>query len=133
METQTNTRKPRLLWFDALRGLAMVWIVFYHFIADTGRLWQFVSISSPNPLTTIDFIVRTIGQHGAQGVHMFIILSGAGLAFAWAQKKTSVGDFYRRHFPPTVDTVLHLDDRFGRCVDRASNHPCLPRRQQCRR
>lgn len=98
MANQTNTSKNRLLWFDALRGLAMLWIVFYHFIADTGRLGGFVLSNPAHLLGTINNAVWIFGSLGAQGVHMFIVLSGAGLAYAWSRKKMSVSDFYRRHF-----------------------------------
>jgi peptidoglycan/LPS O-acetylase OafA/YrhL len=113
------TQVPRhsLVWLDALKGAAILWIILNH---ATERLWGGPSAGNPaagwpalpariaewQPLRTgqlapdlIENLLRAIGWVGDQGVTLFLLLSGLGIAYGLARKKTpellEAGTFFR--------------------------------------
>lgn len=104
------TSKPRLRWVDAIKAVALLWIILNHI---TERIFGFPYFANPTfdwpsfnariaqfgiesdfgllnlPLT----IVRLLGWSGDQGVQLFIILSGFGLTWGLLLRSTD------RQFP----------------------------------
>jgi peptidoglycan/LPS O-acetylase OafA/YrhL len=94
----TNAKK-RIAWFDALRGLALLWIIFYHFTHDSGT--SIVNIFNTAHLSFLG-LVKIIGLTGEWGVNIFIVLSGAGLTFAAINRPLSIRTFFARHLKRLV-------------------------------
>lgn len=107
----------RFQWLDGVRGIAVIWIAFFHcFLSyNNGRL--------PSPITfgsfpgfveqcgngstlgkfscAVEGIISAIIQRGSQGVGVFLLFSGFGLTYSLV-KRGGVGmswaDWYRRRF-----------------------------------
>ena len=92
-----------LTWLDALKGVAMLWIVLNHvveriagaeFAGNPGTGWpplaeriaQFARPAGPGPWFALVTAVRDVGWLGDQGVTLFLIASGFGLAFGFARR-----------------------------------------------
>ncbi|MHC1729136.1 MAG: acyltransferase family protein [Syntrophobacteraceae bacterium] len=103
----------RFQWVDSVRGMAIIWITFFHcFLAyDGGFPWP-VSISSfpafleqcapDSPLgifsCTVEGMIAGLFQRGAQGVGVFILFSGFGLTYSLVKrggKEPAWGNWYR--------------------------------------
>jgi peptidoglycan/LPS O-acetylase OafA/YrhL len=96
-------------WLDALKGLAIALIVLNH-IAErtwgaplagnkfTAPLSQRISQWAPMP-NAFATVVRDIGWTGDQGVTLFVLLSGLGLAYGLARRRTpsyfALGAYFR--------------------------------------
>ena len=109
--------RPPLVWLDRLKGVALLWVVLNHVserawggafagnpAADwppmSARMAQWAPIHTGNVATDIvASLVRMVGWTGDQGVTLFLILSGLGLAYGLACKNTPAvlqfGVFYR--------------------------------------
>src|SRR5262245_1689818 len=92
----------RLLWLDIAKGLAILWVVYFH-------LFRTYSPEQPSPMEA-DFVAKIAGEHGWDGmaasietcarlvwvaisecgyhaVGLFIIVSGWSLATASARRE----------------------------------------------
>jgi peptidoglycan/LPS O-acetylase OafA/YrhL len=106
----------RFQWIDSARGMAILWIAFFHcFIAYGGRYPWPMKLSSfatlldqraPDSLfgkfsCVIEGIIAGMFQWGSLGVGVFLILSGFGLAYSLARKgggEPSWRKWYRQRF-----------------------------------
>jgi len=91
---------PRLLWLDAMRGISILMIAFFHFLIayDNGRFpWPLTASSLPGfvagckgdacwgaPLCAIEGALASLFQRGPHAVAVFILLSGFGLTYSFA-------------------------------------------------
>ncbi len=97
----TPAGSGRFQWVDGVRGMAILWITFFHCIlAWDGGYPLPVSISSfpafleqcaPNSMfgnfsCTIEGMIAGLLQRGAQGVGVFILFSGFGLTYSLVKK-----------------------------------------------
>ncbi len=107
----------RFQWLDGARGMAVIWIAFYHCLLsyDNGRLpWPITVGSFPGFVErcaggaslgkfscAVEGIISAIIQRGSQGVGVFILFSGFGLTYSLV-KRGGIGiswaDWYRRRF-----------------------------------
>ena len=107
----------RFQWLDGVRGMAVIWIAFYHCLLsyDNGRLpWPITFDSLPGFVEqcangsifgkfscAIEGIISAIIQRGPEGVGVFILFSGFGLTYSLV-KHGGVGiswvDWYKRRF-----------------------------------
>jgi len=107
--------KPALVWLDALKGVALLWIVLNHvveqiaggeFVGNPDAHWpplgarvaQFFAPAGAGATGAIATIVRDIGWLGDQGVTLFLIASGFGLAYGLNARgigRIDLGSFYR--------------------------------------
>jgi peptidoglycan/LPS O-acetylase OafA/YrhL len=88
-----------LVWLDALKGVALLWVVLNHIVEQLAggeylgnpavgwpplavRISQFVRPVEPGPAGVLETAVRDAGWLGDTGVTLFLIASGFGLAFA---------------------------------------------------
>jgi peptidoglycan/LPS O-acetylase OafA/YrhL len=92
---------PRLSWLDGTKGIAILWIVFFHFFRDysNGRFpipWasnyfglSLAQCDAHTALATITCLASAtfiaIAMLGFHGVNVFIILSGFGLTYSVAR------------------------------------------------
>lgn len=85
----------RLDWFDSWRGLALLAILLFHFTFDQRHLQaphvQLLKDALAHPQLWLTWLAAT----GYQGVHLFIVCSGAALMYT--ARKESQGAFWRRH------------------------------------
>lgn len=95
---QQNGKRDRVEWFDALRGLSLLWIIYYHFTIDSIPIVTTAINSNYGPVEIAGRIFRIVGLTGGQGVSLFILLSGAGLTYSFSRHRLRVSEFYRRHF-----------------------------------
>jgi peptidoglycan/LPS O-acetylase OafA/YrhL len=99
MSTRASPGRPGgLVWLDALKGVAMVWIVLNHVVEQLAggefagnpaagwpplpvRIAQFARPAGSGALGFLATAVRDVGWLGDQGVTLFLIASGFGLAY----------------------------------------------------
>jgi peptidoglycan/LPS O-acetylase OafA/YrhL len=109
-----STRTPRLDWPDPIKGLAITGVVVYHIALLLYRTPPFdhpkddwaplaERLAQMQPLandSTVAFALinafRYLGWLGYQGVGVFVLLSGFGLAWSAARAPMNAGNFYRR-------------------------------------
>lgn len=107
-----ETSRDTLAWIDALKGLAIVWIVWNHiserifggpYAANPTHAWPALSVrlSQIAPIghgsgSIATNLARYIGWTGDQGVGLFIVASGFLLALSHAFHPSRVLTFYRR-------------------------------------
>lgn len=115
-----TSRSPRLPWLDAMRGLAILMIVFYHITigiygvpwfahprndwpdlgARLAQLWPLPQENFAAFLLANAF--RYLGWLGYQGTGVFLVLSGFGLTWALASRSRAAEidrqAFYLRRF-----------------------------------
>jgi len=104
-------------WLDGVRGLAVIWIAFFHCILsyNDGRFPSPVTINSISGFVgqcaqgslfgyfscTVKAIIAAILQRGSQGVGVFLLFSGFGLTYSLVKSgglPTSWASWYRRRF-----------------------------------
>ncbi len=110
-----NSSTGRFQWLDSVKGIAVIWIAFYHCLLSYG------SGSLPWPITfssllglvhqcargsvfgnfscAFEGVIAAIIQRGAQAVGVFILFSGFGLTYSLAKRggvETSWALWYRR-------------------------------------
>jgi len=113
MNRDRSAHPVQLAWLDVFKGLAILWIVGNH-VAE--RIWGGPYFANPIPSwpplaerlaqaaplgQPLADAARWIGWLGDQGVQMFLIASGFGLAWSMlgrpdAPWRTTLGWFYRR-------------------------------------
>ncbi len=125
----TPARPPSSAWLDVAKGVAIVWIFLVHFVerftpgayfANPTRNWpalgeRFTQLL-PLPLAGTDGAVvnllRWVALPGDQGVQIFIVASGVGLAWSAlrADAQPPLLAFYRRRLLRIVPmwVVAHL-------------------------
>jgi peptidoglycan/LPS O-acetylase OafA/YrhL len=100
-EKPASPEQSRMIWIDRVKGIAILWIVFFHFFnsyANNRFPWfirggffsKFISACSPHSslamlqcrLESIFVLAIDLGYHA---VGVFILLSGLGLTFALAR------------------------------------------------
>lgn len=105
----------RFQWLDGVRGIAVLWIAFFHCILsyNDGRFPQLISSSSffsfieqnggaslaGKFLCTLETITAAVLQRGSQGVGVFLLFSGFGLTYSLVKKREadiSWTGWYRR-------------------------------------
>lgn len=108
--TAANERLP---WLEPLKGVALLWIVWNHYAErlfggpffmnpdpawpPLAERWQQLAPLTGHGLWDLPAnLVRWIGWCGDQGVELFLILSGIGLAFGYARPGFAAAPFYRR-------------------------------------
>ncbi|CAB5115213.1 hypothetical protein D3OALGB2SA_2637 [Olavius algarvensis associated proteobacterium Delta 3] len=123
-----NSRK-RFYWLDITRGLAILWIFLVHFVE---RFMCCPNFGNPNanwPPVTARFtqlapldldgiggaavnVLRYVGWMGDQGVQIFVVASGFGLAISALSKPTQMTymEFFRRRLVKLVPlwVLAHL-------------------------
>jgi peptidoglycan/LPS O-acetylase OafA/YrhL len=111
----THSPKERYIWLDITRGLAILWVFLVHFIERFGPGSMFANPHKDWPplserilqLTPIDVsglsgifinLLRYVGWLGDQGVQIFIVASGFGLALSALNQNTelSIREFYTK-------------------------------------
>ncbi len=106
----------RFQWLDSVRGLAIIWIAFFHFVLaykgnyplpiTIASLGSFVADCAPSALfgsfsCAMEGLVIALFQRGAQGVGVFVLFSGFGLTYSLVKRGTGEpawGKWYRRRF-----------------------------------
>lgn len=104
--------QSNLLWVDAVKGLALIWIVWNHvserifgdpYIANPTAVWPSLHerIAQLAPIghgifAIVANLVRYIGWAGDQGVGLFIVASGFLLALGQIQRPAATRNFYTR-------------------------------------
>jgi peptidoglycan/LPS O-acetylase OafA/YrhL len=113
-----NNDKPkssRIIWFDSLRGISILWIAIFHFFMayDASRHPWLLGFSSfpafmdgcaPSSfLETIgcvmDGVLAIVFERGSQAVAVFVVASGFGLTYSLVKKGMPPGGWgrwYRR-------------------------------------
>jgi peptidoglycan/LPS O-acetylase OafA/YrhL len=113
-----DARQDRVVWLDGIRGVAILWIFLVHFVerfvrgsyfANPSASWPSLSerFAQLAPLEVPGFggvfanTLRYVGWLGDQGVQVFVVASGFGLALgalarARDGRAMSAGAFYRR-------------------------------------
>jgi peptidoglycan/LPS O-acetylase OafA/YrhL len=109
------SRRTSLVWLDALKGVAMLWIVLNHiveriaggeFVGNPGPEWpplatriaQFAAPVGSGIANAIVTLLRDIGWLGDQGVTLFLIASGFGIAYGLRARdvdRVALSAFYR--------------------------------------
>jgi peptidoglycan/LPS O-acetylase OafA/YrhL len=101
--------KHDMRWLDGLKGFAVLWIVLDHiaehewgvpFAGNTFNVPLAQRIAQWAPLHNIfATLIRDVGWTGDQGVTLFLIISGLGLAYGMARRgalaRIALGAFYR--------------------------------------
>ncbi|MBW4570142.1 MAG: acyltransferase [Tolypothrix carrinoi HA7290-LM1] len=89
ISSTTSVAKPKVHFYfiDALRGIAALWVVFYHTDPDV-RLFE-LSKLLPNWFTVVAF------KWGSLGVSIFFVLSGFVIAYSLREAKIDFGYFKR--------------------------------------
>ena len=107
----------RLLWLDIAKGLAILWVVYFHFFQTyrpgspspmSGNFiakvagsngWESASASIETAARVVWFAISGCGYHA---VGLFIIVSGWSLAAASARREAKApiawGEWYRSRF-----------------------------------
>ncbi len=107
----------RIQWLDGVRGMAIIWIVFFHCLLtyNDGHFPSPISLDSfltfitqcgggslfGRFFCTLDAIIIAIIQRGAQPVGVFILFSGFGLTyslFKGGRLEIAWAGWYRRRF-----------------------------------
>ena len=111
-QSQTRAGASRLAAIDALRGVAALAVLISHLpFSMSARPATGDAVAG----SVFPQWVDAICQHGAYGVHLFLIISGFCIHMAWARKgddSTSVGfgQFWRRRlyrlYPPYFVALL---------------------------
>jgi peptidoglycan/LPS O-acetylase OafA/YrhL len=100
-----RTSARDLLWLDALKGVAMLWILLNHVVEQIAggeyvgnpepgwpplgvRVAQFFAPVGPGFANALLGIVRDVGWLGDQGVTLFLIASGFGIAYGLSLRTT---------------------------------------------
>jgi peptidoglycan/LPS O-acetylase OafA/YrhL len=103
--SETGARRPaggtegRLDWLDGVKGIAILWIVFFHFFTfyDHGRtpwplhpgyLAAYEARCAPDgsrALCLAGALLSATGQTGFHAVSVFLVLSGFGLSYSLAR------------------------------------------------
>lgn len=108
----TNSLKERLFWLDITRGLAILWVFLVHFIERfmPGSMFANPDVNWPplderiSQLIPLDVdgwsgvfinLLRYVGWLGDQGVQLFLVASGFGLALSALSR---CSDFSTREF-----------------------------------
>ena len=105
----------RFQWLDGVRGLAVIWIAFFHSILsyDNGRFPSPLTISSLSSfveqcaqgslfgklLCALKAIVAAVLLRGSQGVGVFLLFSGFGLTYSLVKSggfEISWANWYKR-------------------------------------
>ena len=86
----------RLVWLDVLRGLAMVWILAYHLRADTVGIQPMGRGLVAAAGSSLGGLGRLMVDAGYQGVAVFVLASGYGLALAAGSRGLTTSSFFRR-------------------------------------
>lgn len=76
----------RLVWFDVLRGLVMLWILLIHYVSDTGGVLPVGPDLVDSALDSAHDFGNLIVSNGYYGAHLFLFASGAGLAISRARR-----------------------------------------------
>ncbi len=93
----------RVRWLDGVRGIAIIWIVFFHCLLSYNvgsfpspiNLDSFLSLVAQcdagsffgKLLCAVDAVIVAIMQRGAQAVGVFILFSGFGLTYSLFKKR----------------------------------------------
>ncbi len=101
----------RLVWFDGIRGIAILWIAIFHFFMayDASRHPWLLGIASfpafmedcapVSFLETVGCVVNgllaAIFERGSQGVAVFVVASGFGLTYSLVRKGMPTGGWGR--------------------------------------
>ncbi|HYK63399.1 MAG TPA: acyltransferase family protein, partial [Patescibacteria group bacterium] len=111
-----NNRSLHLQWIDALKGIALLWIVTNHVIERifgseylgnpsfswpplAQRIAQLAPLGGHSWVDVPVNVIRYVGWTGDTGVGLFLIVSGFGLTYALARAgvaRLDVADFYKR-------------------------------------
>ncbi len=86
--------RPHLAWLDSWRGLAMIWILLFHYLGDIDR----ARVSAANAVLHLGhhgYWAALLVMSGRQGVDLFIVLSGLGIAYAYDHEP--IRRWWRRH------------------------------------
>lgn len=103
--SETGARRPgggsggRLDWLDGVKGIAILWIVFFHFFTfyDHGRtpwplhpgyLAAYEARCAPEGSRALCLggaLLSAVGQTGFHAVSVFLVLSGFGLSYSLAR------------------------------------------------
>ncbi|MCE5335861.1 MAG: acyltransferase [Desulfobacteraceae bacterium] len=117
----TSVRAPvslssRFQWLDSVRGLAIIWIAFFHFVLaykgdyplpiTLSSFGSFVEGCAPTSLfgsfsCAIEGLIIGLFQRGAQGVGVFVLFSGFGLTYSLVRKgdlAPAWGKWFKRRF-----------------------------------
>lgn len=119
-----NTQSERMVWLDVIRGIAILWIFLVHFVEQilTGshfanprggwpplaeRIGQLVPLDIPGFDGVLANALRYVGWLGDQGVQIFLVASGFGLALSALSRaaggaKMEPADFYSRRLARLV-------------------------------
>ena len=109
--------KDRFRWLDIARGLAILWIFLVHFIERfidgsafvnpyhdwvpmASRIAQLAPLKVDGGSAIFINLMRYVGGLGDQGVQIFLVASGFGLAWSALRKNAdfSARNFYRQRF-----------------------------------
>jgi peptidoglycan/LPS O-acetylase OafA/YrhL len=123
MPTSTDAANPNkgtsFFWIDAMKGFAILWIILYHaalvlFVVPGyfhpfdhpkdswpgigERIIALVPLDIGGVTGLLSNTIRYFSWLGYQGVHLFLVLSGLGLALSVARRggALDLGQFYRR-------------------------------------
>ena len=110
-----HSHKEHYIWLDVTRGLAIFWVLLVHFYERFGQGSMFANPGANWPpfseriaqLTPIDVdglsgvfinLLRYVGWLGDQGVQIFLVASGFGLALSALKQSTelSIREFYTK-------------------------------------
>lgn len=131
--TSSETREPRdrLIWLDALKGAAIVWIILNHlseaiwggpYLANPSPHWpplgeriaQFAPLWGHGVWNWPLNLLRWVGWLGDQGVQLFLIASGFGLAWGLLARGGAAGGDRTAGALPRLDTAWFFRRRVAR-------------------
>lgn len=111
----TPSETTHFQWVDIVRGMAILWIVYFHcFIAYGGKYpWLlgiqnfggFIAECAPGgsflqqAACTVEAMLAGLFERGSQGVGVFVLFSGFGLTYSLVKRKIdrpAWGEWYRR-------------------------------------
>lgn len=99
-DVQGVAANPRIPWLDAVRGIAILLVLLFHFTVRYGQMYPRQSFPDALPLTV---------PFGWTGVELFFMISGF-VIYMTIQRKSGAGEFlvYRlaRIFPPYWLAIL---------------------------